>query len=177
MAISTAARTSVHASVNKKVASISAGSALLTTIGPGCWVRHHVTLKCTTGTSMNPKMPTTAAISAAWRPAATSINATAAAAAFSYLFIEHEACGQRSEHHEKYVEVDQKADRLLVVARQSHRGLHGHTAGDHERDPQRKGEQRKEQLARTHPGHDGGEQDSQCRHAERRQQDSGDHFT
>src|SRR5205807_10377740 len=61
MAISTVANTSVQTSVNRKVASISGGSALFTTIGPGCWVRHHVTLKCTTGTSMNPKIPTTAA--------------------------------------------------------------------------------------------------------------------
>src|SRR5258708_18279608 len=51
----TAARTSVHAIVRKNVASISGGSASLTMIGPGCTVCHHVTLKCTTGTSMNPK--------------------------------------------------------------------------------------------------------------------------
>src|SRR5438105_3184634 len=150
MAISTAANTSVHTSVNRKVASISGGSALFTTIGPGCWVRHHVTLKCTTGTSMNPKMPTTAA--------------------FSYLFIEHESRRERGQHDEKYVEVDEQADRLLVVARQSHRGLHRHAASDNERDPQRKGEQRQEQLPRTNARHDRREEASQGSHADGRQQ-------
>src|SRR5207247_6828085 len=70
IAISTAASASVQAIVSRKVASISGGSASLTTTGPGCCVLHQVTLKWTTGTSTKPKIPTTAAMRAAWRPGA-----------------------------------------------------------------------------------------------------------
>src|SRR6059058_1925757 len=98
------------------------------------------------------------------------MSATPTAAAFSYLFIEHESRRERGQHDEKYVEVDEQADRLLVVARQSHRGLHRHAASDNERDPQRKGEQRQEQLPRTNARHDRREEASQGSHADGREQ-------
>ena len=60
----------MHAIVNRNVNSISGGSASVEITGPGCTVRHHVTLKYTTGTSTKPKIPTTAANRAAWRPGA-----------------------------------------------------------------------------------------------------------
>src|SRR6266576_341226 len=45
MATRTAARNSVQAIVTRKAKSIWGNRALLTITGPGCWVRHPVTLK------------------------------------------------------------------------------------------------------------------------------------
>src|SRR6267154_3312310 len=86
-------------------------------------------------------------------PAASTISATAAAAAFSYLFIEHKPCGERGEHHEQYVEVYEQGQGLVVGPARAHRDLHGLAPRDDERNPQRQGEQRKQELASTDARH------------------------
>src|SRR5207248_10003945 len=85
---------------------------------------------------------------------AMSISATAATAAFSYLFIQHETRGERGKHDEQYVEVDEEPDRLLVGAWQPKGRLHRLPARDDERDPQRQDEHRQQQLSCAHPGDD-----------------------
>src|ERR1700674_3152355 len=80
-------------------------------------------------------------------PAASTISATAPTAARSYLLIEHEPRRERGEHHEQYVEVHEQGHSLVVAAARAHRGLNCLTARDDERDPQRQGEQRQQQLA------------------------------
>src|SRR5437868_8060018 len=85
---------------------------------------------------------------------AMSISTTAATAAFSYLFIQHEARGERCQHDKQYVEVDEEADRLLVGAWQPKRRLHRLPARDDERDPQRQDQERQQQLSRAHPSDD-----------------------
>src|SRR5438309_10011642 len=97
-------------------------------------------------------------------PAASSISATAAAAAFSYLFIEHKPCGERGEHHEQYVEVYEQGQRLVVGPAGSHRDLHCLTARDYERNPKRQREQRKEELASADASHHRCEQAAQSGH-------------
>src|SRR6185437_7896425 len=95
------------------------------------------------------------------KKAATPISATAAAASFSWRVtpsvLEHEASREGREHEEKYVEVDQESHRLIVAA-SAHLDLHRGAAGDDERDPQRQGQQRQEQLAGADPRHHRGEQ-------------------
>src|ERR1700676_4369092 len=76
---------------------------------------------------------------------ATSISATAAAAAFSYLFVQHKARGERREHEEQYVEDHEQGHALGgSPAPRAHRDLHGLPARDDERNPQRQREQWKQ---------------------------------
>src|SRR5256885_12271296 len=85
--------------------------------------------------------------------AASSMSATAPAAMSSYrdLVIEHEARGERGEHDEEYVEVDQQPEGLVHRAGPAHRHLHRLTPCHHERNPQRDCEQRQQKLARPQP--------------------------
>src|SRR6266852_9644970 len=115
------------------------------------------------------------------KPPATSITATAATAAFSYrvmpLVIEHEPSRERGEHHEQYVQVDQKARRLAgATATAAHRGLDSLTADHDERDPQRQREQRQQQLTRAHSRNHGGEQATEHGHADGGEEDGGNHI-
>src|SRR5713101_1956887 len=108
------------------------------------------------------------------KPAATSIRATAATAAVSNRLsvIEHEPRGERCQHDEQYVQVDEQACGLArAAAATTHRCLHRLPANDDERNPERKCEQGQEQLARPDAGHHRREEASEYSHAYSRKQD------
>src|SRR6266576_784006 len=91
------------------------------------------------------------------------MSATAPAAARSYLFIEHEASSKGGEHYEKYVEVDQEADRFVVAAWEAERRLDRH-ADRREED----GEDRVESDAGAEEQRQGRQHDGLARDQKRR---------
>src|ERR1700716_3611843 len=102
--------------------------------------------------------------------AASSIRPTAAVAAFSYLFIEHEPRGKRSEHDKEYVEVDEQPDRLIGAPTAPHRNLNRLAARDDEGHEQRQRQEWKQQLSSADAGDHRGEQAANRSHADRGQQ-------